>query len=58
MIKRKEPKIDSVIWKMLRNSPKVLKKKGAIRDGPRNYHAKCSQSMRHQHQMRSLTCGI
>ena len=27
-------------------------------DGPRNYHAKWSQSMRHQHQMLSLTCGI
>ena len=27
-------------------------------DGPRNYHAKWSQSMRHQHQMLTLTCGI
>ena len=28
-------------------------------DGPRNYHAKqISQTMRHQHQMLSLTCGI
>ena len=27
-------------------------------DGPRNYHVKWSQAMRHQHQMLSLTCGI
>ena len=27
------------------------------RDGPKNYHAKGSQIMRHQHKMLSLTCG-
>ena len=27
-------------------------------DGTRNYHAKSSQTVRHQHQILSLTCGI